>query len=73
MQDEEKTKKWARQSCRALSLHCRQFPPNGMNRVEDQGHSGFAGVLHTANTKKRTLCRPVFVFCVKFLTKMSII
>ena len=52
MQDEEKTKKRARPECRALSLHRRQFPSHGMNRVENHGHSGFAGVLHTANTKK---------------------
>ncbi|MBR3427412.1 MAG: hypothetical protein IKG95_05670 [Bacteroidales bacterium] len=44
--------KMARQSCRARSLHRCQFPSHGMNRVEDHGHSGFAGALHTANTKK---------------------
>lgn len=44
-----KAKERACQSARPSSFlycvqsHCRQFPPNGMNRIENQGHSAFAG------------------------------
>lgn len=41
----EKRQKRAWHECRAPSLNRHQFPPNGMNRVENQGHSGFAGVF----------------------------
>ena len=45
---QRKDKKRAWHDCRVLSLHCRQFSPNGMNRVEDQGHSSFTGIFLAA-------------------------
>ena len=51
-------KKGAQLECRALSLHRRQFSPNGMDRVENQGHAGFAGILLSAKQKKDAVNAP---------------
>ncbi len=48
MRNKERQKEGAAEVSRPF-LYRRQFPPNGMNRVEDQVHSGFAGAFLAAD------------------------